>query len=76
MNDLTGLQKFARELLTASFEGCGFDGDDIQQLALKHDLVRVETYDPQVHLLCQGSDILEKGDDLICFNSVIEKPIT
>ena len=64
MNKLTGLQKFARELLT--------DGDDIQQLALKHDLVRVEAYDPEVHVTTQGCEILNKGDDIFCFADVIE----
>ena len=76
MSELSGLQKFARELLTASFEGCSFDGGDIQDLALKHDLVRVEEYDPEVHVTIQGCEILNKGDDIYCFNGVIEKPTT
>lgn len=44
MSELTGLQKFTRELLFASFEGCSFDGGEIQDLALKHGLVRVESF--------------------------------
>jgi hypothetical protein len=72
MTEFTALQKFARELLTASFEGSSFDGDDIQQLALKHDLVRVEIYDPEVHVTMQSCEALDKGDEIYLFNDVIE----
>tara|TARA_R110000782_G_scaffold85221_3_gene165743 strand:- start:2970 stop:3182 length:213 start_codon:yes stop_codon:yes gene_type:complete len=70
MKELTGLQKFARELLCASFEGCDFDGEDIQQLALKHKLTRVESYDEEIHHYCEG---ISEGDDYHCFNDVLEK---
>ena len=73
MSELTGLQKFARELLTASFEGCSFDGDDIQQLALKHDLTRVEKYDPEIHYYCDG---ISEGDNYHFFNEVLENKVT
>lgn len=73
MSKLTGLQKFARELLCASFEGCSFDGDDIQQLALKHELVRIEKYNPDVHYY---HDAISEGDDYYCFNEVIESNLT
>lgn len=70
--ELSGVQKFARELLTASFEGCSFDGGDIQDLALKHDLVRIEIYDPEVHVTAQGCEALDKGNDIYCFNDALE----
>lgn len=67
-SELTGLQKFARELLIASFDGCSFDGDDIQTLALKHGLVRIEPYNPDIHYYF---DAVSEGDDYYCFNEVI-----
>jgi hypothetical protein len=70
MSELTGLQKFARELLCASFEGCCVDGDEIQQLALKHKLVRVEPYNSDVH---HYHDVISEGEDYYCFNDVLEK---
>lgn len=47
-------------------------GGDIQELALKHDLVRVEVYDPEIHLVAQGCEVLDKGDDIYCFNDAVE----
>ena len=70
MSKLTGPQKFARELLCASFEGCSFDGGDIQELALKHGLVRIEPYNADDH---SYFDAISEGDDYYCFNDALEK---
>jgi hypothetical protein len=55
------IARICQRVLIASFEGSGFDGDDIQQLALKHDLVRVEIFDPEVHVTMQSCEILDKA---------------
>lgn len=36
------LQAFAVEMINASFEGGNFDGGDIQDIAVKHGLLRIE----------------------------------
>lgn len=72
MAELTGLQKFARELITAAGDGCNFDGGDIQELALKHGLVRVEDYSHEKHGT-HWCDIIEEGEDIYCFNDVLER---
>lgn len=70
MSELTDLQKFARELLAESFDGGSFDSGDIQDLALKYGLVRIEPYSPEVH---SYYDAISEGDDYYCFNEALEK---
>lgn len=42
------LHKFAREIIRDSWEGCD-GGDIIQELAVKHGLIKSEPFDPKVH---------------------------
>lgn len=76
LTTLTTLQNFTIELLNYAFDGCGFDSDDIQQLALTHNLIRAEIYDPEVHTDMQGCKTLNKGDKIYLFNDVIKQKIT
>jgi hypothetical protein len=39
-------------------------------------LVRVEIYDPEVHVTMQGCEALDKGDEIYLFNDAIEPQLT
>lgn len=70
--ELSGLQKFARQLLIASSEGCDFCGDEIQGLAEEHGLCTKEPYDPTKHKNISNDGYLAPGDTIYVFNDVLE----
>ncbi|WMN19236.1 hypothetical protein QL104_07460 [Pseudomonas piscis] len=46
------LRAFAAELVTASYEGGSFDGCDIQDIAVRHGLLRIERRDKECGEAC------------------------
>lgn len=46
------LRAFASELVTASYEGGSFDGCDIQDIAVRHGLLRIERRDKECGEAC------------------------
>ncbi|WP_314388638.1 hypothetical protein [Pseudomonas brenneri] len=46
------LKAFAVEMINASFEGCSFDGGDIQDIAVKHGLLMIERREDQCGEVC------------------------
>lgn len=49
---MEGLRAFANEMISAAFEGGSFDGGDIQDIAVKHGLMRIETRDKSCGEAC------------------------
>ncbi|MGF6153969.1 hypothetical protein [Pseudomonas fluorescens] len=47
-----GLKAFANELINGSLEGGSFDGGDIQDIAVKHGLLRIESRDKECGEIC------------------------
>jgi len=52
--ELVGLRAFANEIISAAYEGVSYDGGDIQDIAVKHGLLRAERdVDPcSAHCAC------------------------
>lgn len=48
-DSLEGLAAFAKEVISAAFEGNSFDGADIQELGVKHGLLKETRFDPSIH---------------------------
>lgn len=46
------LKAFANEMINASFEGGSFDGGDIQDIAAKHGLLRIESRNEECGEVC------------------------
>ena len=46
------LRAFAIEMINASFEGGSFDGGDIQDIAVKHGLLRIERREDECGEAC------------------------
>lgn len=46
------LKAFAREMINAAFEGGSFDGGDIQDIAVKHGLLRIERREEECGEVC------------------------
>jgi hypothetical protein len=53
---LAALKTFAGELISASFEGGSFDGGDIQDIAVKHGLLRIEQRTEECGEVCACSE--------------------
>ena len=49
---LDALKAFANDMINASFEGGNFEGGDIQDIAAKHGLLRIETRDEECGEVC------------------------
>jgi len=49
---VVALESFACEMVEAAFEGGSFDGGDIQDIAVKHGLLRTETRDEECGDVC------------------------
>jgi len=49
---LDALKAFANDMINACFEGGSFDGGDIQDIAAKHGLLRVESRDEECGEVC------------------------
>lgn len=58
------LQAFAVEMVNASFEGGSFDGGDIQDIAVKHDLLCIEQREDECG---EGCSCREYGFPAQCF---------
>jgi hypothetical protein len=67
----TDLEAFAKELIRASWKGCD-GGDIIQEVALKHRLIRLVGFDPKIHEDPTGGD-MEPGDPWLVFNNQLAK---
>lgn len=65
------LANFAKEIIRISWEGCDADGGTIEELALKHDLVKVVEFDPKIHNDTNGCAIV--GDDWFVFAGPLEE---
>lgn len=52
---MTRLLAFANEIISASYEGGSFEGGDIQDLAVKHGLVTIESRDSECGEACACS---------------------
>jgi hypothetical protein len=53
---LYALQDFANEMISAAFEGGSFDGGDIQDMAVKHGLMRIESRDERCGEACSCAE--------------------
>ena len=49
---LGALKAFANDMINASFEGGNFEGGDIQDIAAKHGLLRIESRDEECGEVC------------------------
>jgi hypothetical protein len=58
--DMAGLREFIRECVQAAFEGHGVDGGEIQDMAVKHGILRQVEFNPAIHTDSTGYS--EKGD--------------
>lgn len=61
------LKEFAIYILLQSFEGCDIAGDDAQEKAHELGLLKKESFNPDIHIECLNSEILESGDDIYLF---------
>ncbi|HBM2944710.1 TPA: hypothetical protein LVK80_001265 [Klebsiella michiganensis] len=60
-----GMDGFVNEMLTIAWQGCDVDGWTIQDLALKHGLIRQEVYCADEHeTLVEDPGNFEDGDDV------------
>lgn len=60
-----GMDAFVNEMLTITWQGCDVDGWTIQDLALKHGLIRQEVYCADEHeTLVEDPGNFEDGDDV------------
>lgn len=59
---------FAHDIIAGSFDGSAFEGCEIQDIAVKHGILKQVAYDPKAH---GRSDELEPGDPWFEF---VEKP--
>jgi len=67
---LKPLEAFAREIIRDSWEGCD-GGDIIQELAIKHGLIKGEPFDPKIH---GTSSECEPGDNWYTFAGPLASP--
>lgn len=58
---------FAAEVIRCAFDGCSMDGDDIQELAVKHRLLVRVGFDPKKHD-GEGAEFCEPGDPWYVFS--------
>ncbi len=56
------LAAFSRAVLRSLWEGYPFDGEEIQDAALKHGLIHQVAFDPKVHVDHEGVGV-EPGED-------------
>jgi hypothetical protein len=68
---MTDLESFAREIIRASWDGCD-GGDIIQEIALKHRLIRRVSFDSKIHEDPTGGD-MEPGDPWFVFAGLLAR---
>lgn len=66
--------EFAKECLQVAFEGCGLDGGDIQDLAVKHGLIEQVAFDPSKHYDPEG--VTEDGDQWFAYTDGFKAALT
>jgi len=64
------LAAFAEEIVRGTWEGYGWDGADIQELAISHGLIVKTQYDPEKHgpNTKPNNEYLEPGDPYYIFS--------
>jgi hypothetical protein len=67
------LQEFAKWILEACFQGADICGGDAQDKAFELGLLHREIYNPEVHVLCAGSEC-EEGDYIYFHNEEFLPP--
>ena len=72
--EFEALRAFANEIVAAAFEGGSFDGFDIQDMAVKHGLLRIEQRDEECGEFCA---CLEYGFPSECYRKteVLKAPV-
>jgi len=67
------LQEFAKWVLEQSFEGCDIAGDNAQKKAHELGLLKLETFNPDIYVERQNSEILEPGDDIYFYTDKLKR---
>ncbi|GEM_PF-2552233 len=58
---------FALAICQCAFDGCGAEGDTIQELGLEYGVLRTEDFDIKKHKNVMNAEYFEPGDTVYCF---------